>query len=143
MPCSFNIYIGLVYFFNICFGVVQYQKQLGWRQGRKTDQNIQILQKLKKITSWIHSNCSNYSSHFQILQILLLFVLFHLKNVQVTVQVCCLFYFSLHGTFFKGKVKREIFGGFYLFFSSGLFKKNGWFFCLGPITSTLKIVKDI
>jgi len=31
--------------------------------------------------------------------------------------VCCLFHFLLHSTFFKGKVKNGIFGGFYCFLS--------------------------
>ena len=35
MPCWFSIYI--VYFFNIWFGMVQHQKQLGCREGRKID----------------------------------------------------------------------------------------------------------
>jgi len=33
VPCQFNIYV--VYFFNISFGVVQHQKQLVCREGRK------------------------------------------------------------------------------------------------------------
>jgi len=59
--------------------------------------------------------------------------LFDLKNLQLTVEVCCLFCFLFHGTFFKGKEKSEIFGGFYCFFLMGFFLKMGVFW-LGPIT---------
>jgi len=48
-----------------------------------------------------------------------------LKNVQLTVQVCCLFYFLLHSKFFKGKVRSGIFGGFYCFFKCFFFKRIG------------------
>jgi len=37
--------------------------------------------------------------------------------------VCCLFYFLFHSTFFKGKEKSGIFGGFYCFFKVGLKKR--------------------
>jgi len=50
------------------------------------------------------------------IQCILFFSFCFIKNVQLTVQVCCLFYFLLHGTFFKGKVRSGIFGGFYCFF---------------------------
>jgi len=42
--------------------------------------------------------------------------LFHFKKLQLTVQVCCIFYFLFHGTFFIGEEKSRIFGGFYCFF---------------------------
>jgi len=35
MPCWFSIYT--VYFFKVWFGMVQHQKQLGCREGRKID----------------------------------------------------------------------------------------------------------
>ena len=54
--------------------------------------------KLKKVTSRIYSNCSNYSSLFCPSRFVAVrFV--SLKNVQLTVQVCCLFYFLLHSKF--------------------------------------------
>ena len=78
------------------------------------------------VTSRIYSNGSNYSSLF------LKFFKFRCcsfvslkKKLQlpVIVQVCCLFYFLVHGTLFKGKEKSGIFGGFYCFFKWG-FKKT-------------------
>jgi len=39
-----------------------------------------------------------------------------LKNVHLTVQVCCLFYFLLHNTLFKGKVRSGILVVFIVFF---------------------------
>ena len=63
---------------------------------------------MHKITSRIYSNCSNYSSlFFKSFEISLLFVWFHKKNVglQLAVQVCCLFYYFLYTTFFKGNVE--------------------------------------
>jgi len=65
----------------------------------------------------------------------MLLVLFD-RKLQLTVQVCCLFYYLLHSRFFKGKVKCEFLMGFTVFLS-GLLKKSGCFFWLGPITSTL------
>ena len=59
--------------------------------------------------------------------------------LQLTAQVCCLFYFLFHGTFSKEK-KSGIFGGFY-FFKWAL--KNRVFFWLGPITWTLKLIMDV
>jgi len=54
-------------------------------------------------------------------------------TLQLTVQVCFLFYLFLHGRFFKGKVKC----GFFFFYS--LFQtKPGAFFRFLPITSTLE-----
>ena len=44
---------------------------------------------------------------------------------------------------FQRKSKAWNFWWVLLIFLSGLLKKNGWFFCLGPITSTLKIVMDV
>jgi len=70
----------------------------------------------KKITSRIHSNCSNYFFFFKSFKFRCYSFCFIQKNLQLTVQVCCLFYFLLHSTFFKGKVKSGIFGGLYGFF---------------------------
>jgi len=50
-----------------------------------------------------------------------------IKNVQLTVLVCCLSYFLLHSTFFKGKVKSGNFGGFYCFFQVSFSKKLVFF----------------
>ena len=58
--------------------------------------------------------------------------------MQFTVQMCCLFYFLLHSTFFKLKVTSGIFCEFYCFFKVGCKKKPGGLFWLGPITSTLR-----
>jgi len=61
---------------------------------------------LKKITSRIHSKLFElFFSFFQVDQISLLFVRFHEKSLQLTVQVCCLFYFLLHSTFCKRKIE--------------------------------------
>jgi len=53
----------------------------------------------------------------------LLFVLFDKKKLQLTVQVCCLFYFLLLSRFFKRKLE-WVFWWALLGFFSGLFKKN-------------------
>jgi len=71
---------------------------------------------VKKITSRIYSNCSNYPSFFSSPSNFVAVRLFHQRNVQRTVQVCCLFCILLHSTFFKGKVKSGIFHGFYCIF---------------------------
>jgi len=60
-----------------------------------------------------HYKLLNY--FFQILQISLLFVLFDEKKLKLTVQVSCLFCFSL-ADFFKEKIKSGFFGGFYYVF---------------------------
>jgi len=65
------------------------------------------------------------------------------NNLQLTVQVRCLFHFLLHSIVFKGKVKNGIFSGFYCWFLSGLSKTTGDLFWLGSITSTLKITMDV
>jgi len=57
--------------------------------------------------------------------------------------MCCLFYFLLRSTFFKGKVKSEIFGGFYCFFKVGFQNKNECFFLVGSNYITLKIIMDV
>jgi len=95
--------------------MVQRQKQLGCKKGRK-------LIKIYRIYRAEEDNEYNFLklfeiffSVFQVLQISLLFVLFPYKIVQLSVQVCCLFYFLLHSSFFKGKVKSGIFNGFYGF----------------------------
>ena len=67
---------------------------------------------LKKITSRIYSNCSNFSSLFSSPSNFVAVRFVSLKTVQLTVQVCCLFHFSLHSTFFQGKEKSGIFDGF-------------------------------
>jgi len=44
------------------------------------------------------------------------------KKLQLTVQVCCLFYFLLHSRFFKGNVNCGIFNGFIVaFLKTGVF----------------------
>jgi len=121
----------MVYFFNIWFGIVQHRKQLGSREGRKFDLNIPIFTELKKIASRINSNCSNFSSlFFKSIKFSCCSFSLIKKQFTVAVQVCCLFYFLLHSTFFKGKVKSGIFGGFYCFSLLGLLKKGliyfGW-----------------
>jgi len=65
---------------------------------------------LKKITSIIYSN-SNYSSlFFKPFKFRCCSFCFIKEYVQLTVQVC--WYFLLTSTFFKGKEKSGIFGGF-------------------------------
>ena len=76
--------------------------------------------------------------HLYSVSVYYLFRFVSLKNVHLTVQVCCLFYFLLHNTFFKEKVRSEILVGFIVFFKSGFFQKPGGVFWLGSITSTLK-----
>jgi len=81
MVCLFSIYI--VYFFNIWFGMVQHQKQLGCREGRK----------LVKICRFYRAKEDNqynliklfelFFSFFQAFEIPLLLFLFHLKNMTV------------------------------------------------------------
>jgi len=56
--------------------------------------------------------------------------------------MCCSLYFLLDSTFFKGKVKSGIFGGFYCFFKRAL-KKIGGLFWFGPTASTLKKTMDV
>jgi len=61
------------------------------------------------------------------------------KKLQLTVQVCCLFYFLLHSIFFKGKVKSEFLVGFIVVFK-WTFSKNmgvflGRFFLYQPCTA--------
>jgi len=65
-----------------------------------------------------------FFSFFQVLHISLLFFFFHLKNVWLTVQVCCLFYFLFQSTFFKGKARVGFLIGFIVFFQMGFLKQN-------------------
>jgi len=68
---------------------------------------------LKKITSRIYWNCSNYSFlFFKSLKFRCCPFASLKKKLQLTVQVCYLFYFLFQGAFFKGKEKSGIFGGF-------------------------------
>ena len=94
---------------------------------------------LKKINIRIYSNCSLYSSLF-FKSFKFRYCSFCLieKTLQITVQVCCLFYFLLLSRFFKGKVKSEIAGGFNgSFFKWAFKKKPGSFFWLVFFTTTL------
>jgi len=60
---------------------------------------------LKKITGRIYSNCSNYCSlFFKSFKFRCCSFYFIQKNLQLTVQVCCLFYFLLHSTLAKEKI---------------------------------------
>jgi len=77
---------------------------------------------LKKITRRIYSNFSKYSLFFKSNKLRCCSFPFIKKNSQLTEQVCCLFYFLLHSTFFKGKVT----SGFYCFFQWA-FENTGWF----------------
>ena len=106
----------------------QHQKHFGCREGRKTGQNIYTdCVELKKITIRIYSNCSIYSFLFSSPSNFVAVRFVSLKNnLQLTVQVCCLLYFLLHGRLFKGKAKSGIYCFFKCFFGG-----------LGPITSTL------
>jgi len=58
------------------------------------------------------------------------------KDLELTIEVCCLFYVLLHSEFFKGKLKRNYLVGFNVF----LFLNPGVFFGSGFITSTLSLV---
>jgi len=61
---------------------------------------------LKKITSRIYSNCSNYCSlFFKSFKFRFCSFYFIQKNLQLTVQVCCLFYFLLHSTLSNEKLR--------------------------------------
>jgi len=127
MPCYFSIH--RVYFFNIWFGMVQHQKQVGCREGRNIGQNIPILQSWRRLpleftqTVGIILLFSSIPSHFVAVR----FVWF-IKKIQLTVQVCCLFYFVLNSRFYY----RVAFGGFYWVFQVGFFWKNlGGFFLVG------------
>jgi len=71
------------------------------REGRKFDKKYTDFTELKKITSRYYSNCSIYSSLFLKSLKCRCCLFCFIKNVQLTVQVCCLFYFLLHSTFFK------------------------------------------
>jgi len=64
---------------------------------------------------------------FQTLQISLLFVLFDWKKLKLTVQVSCLFYFSLLRSFFKEKIEWIFLIGFIVFFKWDFSKKTGVF----------------
>jgi len=81
---------------------------------------------LKKITIRIYSNRLIYSSF---ISSPLNFVTVHFvwfKNIQLTVQVSCLFYFLLLSRFFKVKVNSGFSVGFYCFFKVGLKKMEGF-----------------
>ena len=71
---------------------------------------------LKKITSRIYSNCSNYSCLFFKSFQFICYSLCFIKKIVLNGEVCCLFYFLLHSTFFKGRVKSGILVGFIVFF---------------------------
>jgi len=60
----------------------------------------------------------------------LLFVLFHEEYLQLTVQVCCLFYFLPTVYFSKEKQRRGFLVGFTDFFSV-FFIKPEWYFLVG------------
>ena len=104
--CIFSIY-GLVW--SNIGNSLDAEKQKNWF--KYTD-----FTELKKITGRINSNTSNFSSlFFKSIKLVAVRFVWLKNNLQLTVQVCCLFYFLLHRTFFKGKEKNRIFGGFYCF----------------------------
>ena len=80
---------------------------------------------LNKINGRIYSNCSNCGSLFlKSLKFCCCSFYFIQKKLQLTVQVCCLFYFLLHSTLAKEKL--------WVRFRVLLFKlaiQNGWLFC--------------
>jgi len=83
---------------------------------------------LKKITSRIDSNCSNYCSlFFKSFKFRCSSFYFIQKNLQLTVQVCCLFYFLLHNAFSKEKLRV---GFWWVYWFKWAFQ-NGWFFLFG------------
>jgi len=83
---------------------------------------------LKIVSSRIYSNCSIYSSLFSSPSNLLLFVLFDQRKILwLAVQVCCLFYFLLHSTFFNGKVKSVFLVAFICFFKWAFINKRVFF----------------
>jgi len=100
--------------------MVQNQTKFRCREDRKIGKKFNDCAELKKITiSMFYSNCLIYSSRF-CKSFKFRYCPFCLiekkKKLESTLQVCCLFYFLLLSTFFKGKVK----SGFHCFF----FKKK-------------------
>jgi len=88
---------------------------------------------LKKVTSRIHSNCSNYSFVFFTFFKFRCCSFCFIKTLQLTVQVCCLFFFLHQSTFFKGKVRAGFLVGFTAFLKWAL-KITSDFFWLGQTT---------
>jgi len=94
---------------------------------------------LKNITIKIYLSCSIYS------YLLFKSFKFHCcsfclikKNTVNCTNILLLFIFLLLSRFFKGKVKSCLYGGFYCFYSSGLFQKNqGRFFLVIFFTTIL------
>jgi len=105
----------IVYFFNMWFGMVQNQTKFRCGEDRKIGKKFNDCAELKKITiSLFYSNCLIYSSRFckSFKFRYCPFCLIEKKEkLESTLQVCCLFYFLLLSTFFKGKVK----SGFHCF----------------------------